>query len=79
MSIVPQPSTVGVRRRKRTKNPSNHVQLWAWHTILIWDRLQLPAADDVGRKQFMQADQGQSSSPLASVSTSCSPCHRDEL
>lgn len=53
MSTVSQPSTFGVRRRKRTENPSNHAQPWAWHTILIWDRPQLPATDYVGIKEFM--------------------------
>lgn len=52
MSTVPQPSTFGVRRRKRTKNPSNHAQPWAWHTILTWDRPQLPETVNVGRKEF---------------------------
>lgn len=53
MSTAPQPSTFGVRRRKRTKNPSNHAQPWAWHTILIWDGPQLPAAHYLGRREFM--------------------------
>lgn len=52
MSTVPQPSTFRVRRRKRTKNPSYHAQPWAWHTILTWDRLQLPETEYMGRKEF---------------------------
>lgn len=52
MSTVPKPFTFAMRRRKRTKNPSNHAQPWAWHTTLIWDGPQLPAADYVGRREF---------------------------
>lgn len=40
------PTAIYIRsEEEEDKNPSIQEQLWAWHTMLIWNRPQLPAAD----------------------------------